>query len=356
MNDPLRRLLALDLGRGPLLVLTHDNPDPDSIASAAGLALLLSEVRGIDATVGYSGIIGRAENRAMVEMLHLPVRHIAELDLDGYQHFALIDAQPNTGNSVVDDGHIPDIVIDHHPLREATRRARFFDVREALGASATIVTGYLREAGIAIPRDLATALLYGIRSETQDLGREASDDDFDAYIYLFHLADTQKLAAISRPALDPRYFTQLATALDSLMVGERVSVCQLDNVMDPDFVPEMADFAVRLTGIEWSLVTGQYAHRLHLSIRSNVIEANAGELMQLLLEGLGRGGGHGMRGGGNIDLTTVELTLHELQERLCERFLRLTGRDAETLVPMRAHPRGRIEPPSSVVVERGTKP
>jgi len=344
MNEPLRRLLELDLGRGPLLVLTHDNPDPDSIASAAGLALLLEKTRGIDATVGYSGIIGRAENRAMVEMLALPVRHISELDLAGYQHFALIDAQPNTGNSVIPEGRIPDIVIDHHPLREATRRSPFFDVQEGLGASATIVTGYLRDAIVPIPRDLATALLYGIRSETQDLGREASDDDFDAYIFLFHLADTRKLSAISLPALDPRYFTQLATALDSLTVGEYVSVCQLDHVMDPDFVPEMADLAVRFAGIEWSLVTGQYAHRLHLSIRSNAVDANSGELMQALLDGLGRGGGHGMRGGGNIDLTTCGMSLESLEASLRERFLRLTGHPDEVLIPVREHPRGRIEP------------
>lgn len=344
MNESLRRLLELDLGEGPLLVLTHDNPDPDSIASAAGVALLLERARGLEVTVGYSGIIGRAENRAMVEMLDLGIRHISELDFANFRHFALIDAQPYTGNSAIPDDRVPDIVIDHHPLREATRKARFYDVREGLGASATIVTGYLKEAGVEIPHDLATALLYGIRSETQDLGREASDDDFDAYIYLFHLADTQKLAAISKPSLDPRYFTQLAIALDSLMVGEHVSVCQLDHVKDPDFVPEMADFAVRIAGLRWSLVTGQYAHLLHLSIRSNEIEANAGELMQELLRGLGRGGGHGMRGGGNIDLTLVGSTLEELQTTLRERFLKLTGFAGEALIPMREHPDGQIGP------------
>ncbi len=344
MSESLRRLLALDLGDGPVLVLTHDNPDPDSIASAAGIALLLEKTRGLDVTVGYSGIIGRAENRAMVESLDLGIRHISELDLASFRHFALIDAQPHTGNSVVPENRIPDIVIDHHPLREATRFARFYDVREALGASATIVTGYLKDAGVEIPHDLATALLYGIRSETQDLGREASDDDFDAYIFLFHLADTRKLAAISKPALDPRYFTQLATALEALMVGEHVSVCQLDHVMDPDFVPEMADFAVRIAGLRWSLVTGQYAHRLHVSIRSNEVEANAGELMQELLLELGRGGGHGMRGGGNIDLTTVGASLAEIQTTLRDRFLELTGFVGETLISMREHPKGQIEP------------
>ncbi len=343
MADPLQRLLALDLDGGELLILTHDNPDPDSLASAAGMRLLLESKRGIRSTIAFSGIIGRAENQAMVRLLHMEMQHVSEIDLGRYRYFALIDAQPHTGNSALPEGVVPDIVVDHHPLRELTRRARFHDVQTDLGASATIVTNYLRNAEVAIPKDIATALLYGIRSETQDLGREASDADFDAYVHLFHLADTEKLAEISKPALDPRYFTQLALALDALALGEHVSVCQLDHVMDPDFVPEMADLAVRINGQRWSLVTGQYEHRLYLSIRANDPDANAGELMQQLLEGLGRGGGHGMRGGGNIDLTMATRPLDQIEATIRQRFLELAGAGEEELIPMRLHPRGQIK-------------
>ncbi len=344
MSDALQRLLDLELGEGEMLVLTHDNPDPDSLASAAGMKLLLERKMGVSTTVAYSGIIGRAENRAMVKLLHMNLKHVSDISLEDFRYVAIIDAQPHTGNSALPPDRHPDVVVDHHPLREQTKLSRFVDVREKLGASATIVTQYLRKAGVPIPRDLATGLLYGIRSETQDLGREAAEEDFDAYVYLFHLADTQKLAAISMPSLEPMYFTQLAHALDSLKFSDHVTVSHLDDVMDPDSVPELADYTVRMEGIVWSLVTGLYEGNIYLSIRSNDPAANAGELMQKLLDGLGRGGGHGMRGGGKIDLAEAAESVESIEATLAERFLALTGFPEEELLPLRTHPRGQIKP------------
>jgi len=60
------------------LVLTHDNPDPDAVASACGLAWLLKR-SGIDAQAGYGGMIGRAENKALIKELHLPIQPVSKL-------------------------------------------------------------------------------------------------------------------------------------------------------------------------------------------------------------------------------------------------------------------------------------
>jgi len=317
----LEDLLKLPLDRGPLLILTHDNPDPDSIASAAAMQYLLSRVRNIESTVAYSGIVGRAENRAMLRLLKLPIRPLAETDLAEFAHVALVDAQPDTGNNALPAGHIPDIVVDHHPLRQATTRSPFYDVRPELGASATLLTEYLQEAGIEIPRDLATALLYGIRSETQDLGREVAEADRSAYQVLFPLADAQILSAIARPRLPRAYFDQLSVALGSLQLSGASSICPLHEVIDPDFVPEMADLAVRMEGIQWTLAYGSFDQKLYVSIRTNDRGANAGELMQRVLEGIGRGGGHGMRAGGNVDLSSLTTPRAELEDQIRRRFI-----------------------------------
>jgi nanoRNase/pAp phosphatase (c-di-AMP/oligoRNAs hydrolase) len=336
MEGPFEELLALDLTRGELLILTHDNPDPDSVASAAALAFLLRQSRGISSAVAYSGVIGRAENRAMVELLDLRMRQISAAELPSFAHLALIDAQPHTGNSVIPHDRVPDIVIDHHPLREATRACRFFDIRQDVGASATILTEYLRTAGVEIPQDLATALLYGIRSETQDLGREAYEKDFEAYHFLFQIADSEKLAAISRPMLPLQYFTQLAGALDAVLVGDTIALCLVEEVSDPDFVPEMADFLARIEGIEWTLAAGLFRGRMYVSVRSNKPRANAGVLMHELLDELGRGGGHRMRAGGNVDMR--ERDAGDVRRMLRERFSALTGAGGQKLVELREHP------------------
>ncbi|MDX1584395.1 MAG: DHH family phosphoesterase [Thermoanaerobaculia bacterium] len=335
MKEKLEELLNLPLDRGKLLIFTHDNPDPDSIASAAAMAHLLKERRGVDATVAYSGIIGRAENRAMLEQLDLSVTHLDDLDTAEFAHLALVDAQPGTGNSATTKEHVIDIVVDHHPLREQTRNARFFDVREEIGASATMLTGYLRDAEVEIPTDLATGLLYGIRSETQDLGREVSPEDRDAYEFLIPKMEPLKMAAIARPALERRYYQQLAVALDALMVGDEVVICSLGEVTDPDFVPEMADLVVRMEGIMWSFAYGSYSNKLYVSIRANDPLANAGDVMHEVLEGVGRGGGHGMRAGGNVDLTEIKMTRGELESDLKHRFLAATENASATLVPLK---------------------
>jgi len=324
MHSPLQQLLDLPLS-GDLLILTHDNPDPDSISSAAAMQHLLSTKRGVRSVIAYSGVVGRAENRAMVELLDLPIVPIGEIDQEAFPHIALIDAQPETGNHALPADRTADIVIDHHPLREATRRVRFFDVREELGASATLMTLYLHEAGVEIPETLATALLYGIRSETQDLVREVSGDDFTAFELLFPFANWGLLAQISRPRLHHSYFFQLARAIEVLKIGREIAVATLGEVNDPDFVPEIADLIVRMEGLQWGLCTGSVGDRLYLSIRTNDTDAEAGELMRRIVTGLGSGGGHGMRAGGNVHLNLTDLSRAEIERVVVERFVRERG-------------------------------
>jgi nanoRNase/pAp phosphatase (c-di-AMP/oligoRNAs hydrolase) len=314
--------------------MTHDNPDPDALASAAAMKLLLEAKRGIRATVGYSGIVGRAENRAMVRILGLPIHHLSRLNLDEYRYIALMDAQPHTGNTILPETRHVNIVIDHHPLREETKKVDFFQVSDDLGASATLMTHYLLIADVPIPPDLATALLYGIRSETQDLGREVHKLDLEAYHSLVPLSDPAKLAAIAKPALPRSYYIQLNDALDSILAGSTVAICPLGNVLDADFVPEMADFAVRMEGVRWSLAFGYFDLKMYLSMRSNDPEASAGELMQEVLDGFGKGGGHGMRAGGNVDLSSSRSRI-DLEKEITARFLKATGASGEKLEPVR---------------------
>lgn len=336
MNESLARLLQLDLSGGPLLILTHDNPDPDSLSSAFALRHLLREKRQLDATIGYSGIVGRAENRAMVDLLELDIEKLNESDVSRFAHLALIDAQPLTGNTIIPDDRDVDIVIDHHPLREATTSARFYDVQPRVGASATLLTNYLREAGATIDTRLATALLYGIRTETQDLSREASAEDREAYQFLFPLADGAKLAAIAQPRLSREYYRAVARAMERVTVAKNIAICFIEDSLDPDFVPEMADYLVRMEGLDWILVYGHFHGRLHLSIRTHDENAEAGEAMRLLLREIGAGGGHGMRAGGVIDLqrsSSSASTLHRLIE---DRFLGFHHLHHSQLVPLLA--------------------
>ena len=106
---------------GRWLVLTHDNPDPDALASAQILARILRQAFRQTVTVAYGGIIGRAENRELVKSLRLPFSHVRHLSFRKYRRFALVDTQPRSGNNQLPSRIVPDVVIDHHPVRPNTQ-------------------------------------------------------------------------------------------------------------------------------------------------------------------------------------------------------------------------------------------
>src|SRR5580704_12820913 len=57
-----------------VVLVSHVNPDPDSLASMLGLqALLESAQPGKPVILTVDGMIARSENRAMVELLPIPL-------------------------------------------------------------------------------------------------------------------------------------------------------------------------------------------------------------------------------------------------------------------------------------------
>ena len=165
--------LCRDGSRGRWLILSHDNPDPDALVSAALLGVLLKRRFGARYTLGYAGIIGRAENREMVRSLRLRLSRLAHLSLSNYRHFALVDTQPGTGNNQLPEHIVPDIVIDHHPLRKKSTLAPLCDIRPQYGATASIVAEYYLAADLEPNREAATGLVYAIRTETRISARVA---------------------------------------------------------------------------------------------------------------------------------------------------------------------------------------
>jgi nanoRNase/pAp phosphatase (c-di-AMP/oligoRNAs hydrolase) len=293
-------------GGGRWLVLTHDNPDPDALASAILLCNVLRRGFKQRATAAYGGIVGRAENREMVRSLHLQVSHIRRLSLKRYQRFALVDTQPRTGNNQLPPEILPDLVIDHHPMRKATLAARFLDIRPIYGATATVLGEYMLAAGVRPTHALATALIYAIRSETQDFSREFAGPDKAIYDYFFPLANHRLLARIQNPRLPASYFANLHEALERLESVDSLILSHLGEVEQPDIVPEIADLLLRMENKTWSLCTGYFGDRLYLSIRTTNPRADAGALMRRLIGRRGKGGGHGRTAGGWIDAARLQ--------------------------------------------------
>ena len=288
-----------------LLISTHDNPDPDSIAAALALGKLLEEKRKATFVLTYGGVLGRAENRELVRLLKIPLIPIDKIDVDQYDAVALVDTQPEVGNHPLK----PDLVkgkqmicIDHHFERPKSGAADFADVGGSFGATCTLMTRYLYAAGVEPDRTLATALFYGIKSDTRDLGREVSESDVWAYSYLVPLCDMPLVSAIEHPRLPRSYFTVLMRAIRKARVYRDVVVCDLGEVYVPDLVAETADRLVSAEGIRWGMVVGDYEQQIFASIRVNDRRYSAGKLVREVIKLYDRGsaGGHGSMAGARI--------------------------------------------------------
>ena len=334
-EERLERLSAVLGEGGRLLVLTHDNPDPDGLASAYALLKLVEALNGTAVQIQFGGFVGRAENHTMIRELGLPFPLDGELDFDGFDLIALVDTQPQTGNNCLPPARDATIVIDHHTLRPDTRRAKYVDVRPDCGATCTILTEYLQAAGVPLTGALATALFYGIQSETQDLGREARPNDIKASEALYPGADRAVVSRIRHPDLSRQYFRSLHRSLERARTRGPVVICTLGRLDYPDLVAELADFFLRLSGADWAICSGQFEDNLLISIRTSLLEASAGILLRRVVGSDGSAGGHGMIAGARIPV--AELSAEEARlksEEIVHRFLKELGVEDEEGAPL----------------------
>ena len=324
VSERLTGLFRAVAGVPGVVVCAHRNPDPDSISSALALRYLLEHGAGVRATVGYEGVIGRAENRAMVSLLRLHLRPIADLPAFDWGQVALVDTQPRSGNNSFPRGARPLVVIDHHPALKTTA-AGWTDIRPAYGATATILAEYLQESGLPVPAWLATALAYGISSETRDLGRGAGERDLEAFLRLYPRVRKRILARIEHPRLPRSYFAVLDRALHRAVSYRNVIGSRLGEVETPDSVAEIADFLLAHERMGWSVVTGRHGGQLYISLRA-VRGRGAGHLLRELLRERGTAGGHGRMAGGQVDIAGLTpFEIEALEEELLGRVLELLG-------------------------------
>lgn len=324
----LARLMKLAAGHKRALILTHDNPDPDSLAAAVALAALLKQQAHLDTHIGYGGIVGRAENTAMIRVLNLPVTPISQVVFEENDLLAMVDTQPEAGNHSLPPRFQPDIVIDHHPAREGVVRIPYADVGHT-GATCSILVEYLRAAKMELSPEVATALFYGIKADTRDLGRQTYQIDVDSYLYLFPKVDKDALAQIEHPALPARYFQLYNLAIQRARVHEDAVEADLGEIYSPDMVAEVAERLLSLEGMKWSLAYGSYRGQLFLSIRTRDRRMNAGRLIREICEDLGgTSGGHGSMAGARVPLHGALAQRKQLKADILKRFLREFGVNA----------------------------
>lgn len=302
----VKQIYEVLAGQQTILVVTHNDPDPDAIASAIGFGYLLEKVHSVSVRIAYRGIVCRAENKALLHYLGDPLIKLDDGLLRVGTPIALVDTQPGAGNQPLPNNLNPVIVIDHHPLREETKHASYADVRPDIGATSSIIYEYLRGANLKLSQKLATALFYGIKTDTKGLVRSASPLDIEAYFSLQSQIDIPALINIESAQVPADYFKSYARALAAARLYDDMLFSYIGDMEYPDLGAEIADLFLRLEGAKWVICAGLFQGELILSIRSRVTRRGAGYLAREIVGSMGEAGGHGNMAAGHIPLDGLD--------------------------------------------------
>ena len=320
----LARLRAA-AGAGPVLILTHDNPDPDALAAGKALAVLLQAFAGVASRLAYSGLVARAENRVVLERLTPEWQHDEQPgNFEQYSAVALVDTQPGAGNNRLPGDYIPQIVLDHHqPIRDSMAGVRFADVRPGMGATVTMLYQYLAAANIEPDPLLATAMFYGLKTDTRSLSRGITPEDETVYLRLLSRTSREELARVEQAGLARDYYIAFSRGLSAARIYGHAVIARLGDMHQPDMPAELADLLIRLEYAQAVLCLGQFDDILHFSLRTKPLTESAGQLIQRVVVAPGKAGGHRSMAGGQVPL--AGRAPDELMDEIEARFLAATG-------------------------------
>lgn len=313
----------LKAGAQRVLVQMHNSPDPDSIASAFGLKYLLDQ-KGIDSTICYRGEIEKYSTNRMVELLNIPLSNIRDIpDMNEADLIVLVDSQKGNSNTIDLAGN-EIAAIDHHPVFQHIDYL-FEDIRPEVGACSSIIADYFTGIRITIPQNIATALLYGIKTDTLDLSRGVSELDLDMFYTLYKLADINLLNQLQLNQLQFSELTAYSNAIRNIKIYDKIGFAYLGLDCPDSLLGTISDFLMSLREVEFSIVYSKRQTGVKFSLRNETDCYDAGRVVAEALAGLGSGGGHKSMAGGFIPLAAVEPIDHSFHSFIENRFLDILG-------------------------------
>jgi nanoRNase/pAp phosphatase (c-di-AMP/oligoRNAs hydrolase) len=270
-----------------ILILLHNDPDPDALASGLALRNLLRRTK-TTAIIGAMQGVTRPENLRMANMLDIQVEQITPVSLREFERIATVDVQPHYFSGMLDR---VDLVIDHHP-EQPGYSAVFKDIRADYGSTSTILTEHLRAVDVNISERTATAMLYAIKSDTLFFARHTNRVDLEAFTFLYPLADAALIRKMEGAEITLERLTFVTRATQGGVMREQVFSAFIGEAPREDFIPYTADFFLQLEDVKWTIVAGVVNGSLIVSVRNLGYSRNAGEFVKRWFADIGSAGGH----------------------------------------------------------------
>jgi nanoRNase/pAp phosphatase (c-di-AMP/oligoRNAs hydrolase) len=291
-------LLKAVLKKGEsLLIFTHNNPDPDAIASAYMLDLICKSL-GKRSKIVYGGLLTRSENKMMVNLLKIPLYRYKDKEEKEFDHLALVDTQAHASNNVFPKDVAPLITFDHHT--NTLPKRNFCLVNTTAGATATLVLPIYLKMNLPLTENVANAYCYAITAETRDLGRGATDTDVLYYQKIFSKASPVTLSKIRYAKKSVEFYDVLKNALSLYHIENHIASCVLGKIPSPEYVSEIADTLLNIAGVTFTIVAGKTDETTFISTRTSYEDIKMEAILNEAIGDRGGCGGHDMIAAGSF--------------------------------------------------------
>ena len=302
-----------------IYIQTHNFPDPDAIASAFGLQKLL-EMQQIKSTICYQGKIDKSSTKIMCDKLGINIKCIDEItDMSSGDEVIIVDSQAGNANIEKVAGRIT-MCIDHHPSFGFSIYD-FCDIRPRVGACASIIAAYYFANNIKMDRNVATALMYGIKVDTANLSRGVSDLDLNMFYALYNMCDMDLINSLETSTIEFEDLDAYANAIKSIRIYDNISFANTGNHCPEPLIASIADFMMLIAGVNICVVYSIKVDGIKISVRSPKAVFDAGRLTSDALKGIGSGGGHPSMAGGFVPFTDSHMKVDEIIEKIKNNFI-----------------------------------
>lgn len=284
-----------------LLIFTHNNPDPDTIASAYILSVIAAKFQ-TRCTIVYGGQLNRAENLRMVELMSIPMKPIEKLnpEIIAKSAIALVDCQKGNSNHSLPSEKTVRFTFDHHPSTQ--HRSQFSHIDTKASATACILMDYFFQFKLNISKMIATSYCYAVLSETMDLARGTRKRDVRQFYSVYPSIDPNLLGKIRHAKKNREYIQIFKRLLNRMKINGKVAYCDLGRVRLNDYLSEFADFLLKIEDIEYSLVTGVIHGKNFFSVRGDNSKTDLGHIVRALTKNQGQAGGHEQMAAGFFEI------------------------------------------------------
>jgi len=289
-------------------------------------------------TIYHGGLIEHQQNQAMVRLLEIPLRRIIldwELDdvLNEADCIVTVDFHQPGANNVLPEECVPHIIIDHHSSDKPVSADVAF-LRPEYSATSSLIANLLMNMSVDMTPRLATALSFGIRTDTLSFTRSFNPVDLRALMWLNTWVNSDLLTSIEAPLKNKYTLDTFTQALANKEHEGTLILAPISNLKSRDDLSQVADFLFATKDTEVVVVYGIQRNKVLLSARSRRENIHLGLSLSKHFPG-GQAGGHKGLAGGQIlfeslgfeEFADVELKGEVILKTMAEHLRRIFSQE-----------------------------